>query len=73
MAAGEVELEAAQFNRMVMRKLQKAIEADPEVDLASKLPTNYSSRLAHRKKENKGWVHQRRILDILGSQLTESD
>jgi len=41
MANEEIESEAAQFNRMVMRKLQKAIEADPEVDLASKLPTTY--------------------------------
>jgi hypothetical protein len=37
-----------------MRKLQKAIEADPEVDLASKMPTNYSLRLADQKQENKG-------------------
>ncbi|KAF2254382.1 hypothetical protein BU26DRAFT_500151 [Trematosphaeria pertusa] len=46
-AAGESE--ASQFNRMVMKKLQKALEADPEVDLASKIPSSYSSRLAHRK------------------------
>lgn len=59
MSTEMVESEAAQFNRMVLRKLQKAIEADPEVDLASKLPTNYSSRLAERKKEDQGRVYQR--------------
>lgn len=59
MSTEMVESEAAQFNRMVLRKLQKAIEADPEVDLASKLPANYSSRLAERKKEDQGRVYQR--------------
>lgn len=43
------ESEAAQFNGMVMKKLRKAMDADPETDLASKLPLNYSSRLADRK------------------------
>ncbi|KAF2277835.1 uncharacterized protein EI97DRAFT_500070 [Westerdykella ornata] len=42
---------ACQLNRMVLRKLQKAFEADPEVDLASKIPSTYSSRLADRKAE----------------------
>jgi hypothetical protein len=73
MTTGVSESEAAQFNRMVMRKLQKAIEADPEVDLASKLPTSYSSRLADRKEESKGRMHQRGLPDVLGSQLTESE
>jgi hypothetical protein len=73
MANEEIESEAAQFNRMVMRKLQKAIEADPEVDLASKLPKTYSLRLADRKKEIKGWLHQCGLLDIFGSQLIESE
>lgn len=54
MAIEEVESEVAQFNRLVMKKLQRAIEADPEVVLASKLPMRYSLRLADRKKENKG-------------------
>lgn len=54
MATEVTESEAARFNRIVMRKLQKAIEADPEVDLACRLPTNYSLRLAGRRKENKG-------------------
>ena len=53
MAIEVIESEVAQFNRLVMKRLQKAIEADLEVDLASKLPTSYSLRLADRKKENK--------------------
>jgi phage tail sheath gpL-like len=54
MATESIESEAARFNRIVMRKLQKAIEADPEVDLTSKLPTGYSLRLAGRKKGKQG-------------------
>ena len=44
---------AAKFNVAAMRKLQRALEADPEVDLANALPLMYSSRLAARKT-NKG-------------------
>ncbi|MCJ1258063.1 hypothetical protein MMC24_005893 [Lignoscripta atroalba] len=40
---------AAKFNVAAMRKLQRALEADPEVDLANALPLMYSSRLAARK------------------------
>ena len=54
MATEVIESEAARFNQIVMRKLQKAIEADPEVDTAFELPTNYSLRLAGRRKEKKG-------------------
>jgi hypothetical protein len=32
-------------NRQVLQKLQKAFEKDPEVDLPSKLPADYSNRL----------------------------
>lgn len=39
---------ACQVNQMVIRKLQKALEADPEVDLVSQIPSSYSSRLADR-------------------------
>jgi hypothetical protein len=52
--------EASRFNQMVLKKLQKALEADPEVDLASKIPSSYSSRLAHRKA--KGLLALRPIL-----------
>ncbi|KAI4931932.1 uncharacterized protein J4E92_003830 [Alternaria infectoria] len=36
---------------MVLKRLQKALEADPEVDLASKIPSTYADRLAARKSE----------------------
>lgn len=42
---------ASQLNRMVMKRLQKALEADPEVDLTTKIPSSYASRLADRKSE----------------------
>lgn len=40
---------AAKLNAKTMRQLQKAYETDPEVDLTTVIPTNYSSRLASRK------------------------
>ena len=40
---------AARFNVAAMRKLQKALEADPEVDLITALPMGYAERLADRK------------------------
>ncbi|OAL43414.1 hypothetical protein IQ07DRAFT_299677 [Pyrenochaeta sp. DS3sAY3a] len=43
---------ACQFNQMVIRKLQKALQADPEVDLLSQIPSSYSTRLADRKSKN---------------------
>ena len=46
--------EAAKFNQMVLRKLQRAFEIDPEVDLLSKFPTGYSTRLAGRKEQDEG-------------------
>ena len=42
---------AFQLNRMVLKRLQKALEADPEVDLTSKIPSTYADRLAARKSE----------------------
>ncbi|OCK73105.1 kinase-like protein [Lepidopterella palustris CBS 459.81] len=41
--------EAAKFNSMILRKLQKAFAEDPEVDLLSKFPSKYSIRLAEKK------------------------
>ena len=46
--------EAAKFNEMVLRKLQRAFETDPEVDLFSQIPTGYSSRLAGKKEQDEG-------------------
>lgn len=40
---------AYQLNQMIMRKLQKALQVDPEVDILSQIPSSYSSRLAERK------------------------
>jgi hypothetical protein len=37
---------AGQLNRMIMKKLQKAFKADPEVDLTSLIPSSYETRLA---------------------------
>lgn len=51
MASPAAESEATRFNQLVMRKLRKAMDTDPEVDLASKIPLNYSVRLAERKTE----------------------
>jgi hypothetical protein len=33
------------YNRLVMRRLQAAIEYEPEVDITAQLPENYSRRL----------------------------
>ncbi|KAK6516477.1 hypothetical protein TWF506_006384 [Arthrobotrys conoides] len=41
--------DAAIFNSRVFAKLQRALAADPEVDLVSLLPFEYQSRLAARK------------------------
>ena len=46
--------EAAKFNEMVLRKLQKAYVADPEDNLLAKFPSEYSTRLASRKKQDEG-------------------
>jgi len=45
------------LNKMVMRKLQRELEADPEVDLASKIPSTYASRLAGRKSDGSWASH----------------
>ena len=38
--------EAAKFNNMIIRKLQKAYAIDPEDDLLARFPSGYSMRLA---------------------------
>lgn len=42
--------DAPNFNALVLKKLQNALEIDPEVDLISKLPTLYSERLVSKKE-----------------------
>ncbi len=41
---------AAEFNRKVFKHLQREIETNPEVDLSTLLPSNYTSRLAARAR-----------------------
>lgn len=41
--------DAAKFNAAALRKVQKALEEDPEIDIATALPSNYSDRLVRRK------------------------
>jgi hypothetical protein len=41
--------DAAKFNAATLRKLKRALEEDPEIDIVTALPSNYSSRLADRK------------------------
>ena len=36
---------AAKFNVFTVKKLQAAIDRDPEIDLTTREPTNYTSRL----------------------------
>jgi hypothetical protein len=66
------ESEASRFNQMIMRKLQKALDADPEVDLASKIPSSYSSRLALRKAKGLRASHPR-YGNLSSSQDMKSD
>ena len=40
---------AADFNNKVIKKLQKALAKDPEVDLQTLFPSEYSSRLEAKK------------------------
>lgn len=36
---------AAKLNRLVMKKMQKALKSNPEINLISLFPSNYSARL----------------------------
>ncbi len=44
---------AAKFNKNVIKKLERALEKDPEVDLTAIFPSDYKSRLVQRRT-NKG-------------------
>ena len=48
--------EAARFNNMVLRKIERAYAVDPEDDLLARFPSGYSMRLADRirKTQNQG-------------------
>jgi hypothetical protein len=41
--------DAAKFNALILKGLQRALESDPEANLLSKLPTHYSERLSLKK------------------------
>lgn len=41
--------DAANFNERVLRKVQKALAKDPQADITTLLPLDYSARLASRK------------------------
>ncbi|KAB8256782.1 hypothetical protein BDV32DRAFT_90497 [Aspergillus pseudonomiae] len=43
---------ASKFNTHVIKKLQAAVNMDPEIDLTTKLPSEYSSRLDIMRREN---------------------
>ncbi len=45
---------AAQFNAKVLRKLRKAFAANPDTDLLSIFPVEYSVRLGSMKKQKAG-------------------
>ena len=50
---------AAEFNCRVMKRLKRALEKDPQADLATHLPTEYSSRLAKMAKRGASAVQSR--------------
>jgi hypothetical protein len=41
---------AARFNLLTLKRLQAAINNDPEVDLTSKFPSGYSDRLSEMRR-----------------------
>nr|KMM66405.1 hypothetical protein CPAG_02744 [Coccidioides posadasii RMSCC 3488] len=41
---------AAKFNAHTLQKLRDAVEIDPEVDLTTKLPLRYSTRLTKMRR-----------------------
>jgi hypothetical protein len=62
---------AAAFNRAVLKKLQAAIDEDPETDLVSKIPKRYSDRLGSLKTEPKEAVEPGRDPLVILHQLTD--
>ncbi|CEL05819.1 hypothetical protein ASPCAL06932 [Aspergillus calidoustus] len=53
---------ATRFNARILKKLQDAIASDPEVDLVTKLPTEYSTRLRSMRNSMKTDNNDRRLL-----------
>lgn len=45
---------AARFNAHTLKRLQNAAHNDPEIDLTTQLPTDYSNRLVEMRESRKG-------------------
>ncbi|KAK2809192.1 hypothetical protein FQN50_004028 [Emmonsiellopsis sp. PD_5] len=43
--------DASRFNDMLLKKMQKALNKDPEANLMVLFPSNYASRLAEKKRK----------------------
>ena len=63
--------EAAKFNARTLRKLQAPVSHDPEIDLATQMPINYSSRLIEMRaskdalgKQNEGYIDSMKLTTI---------
>jgi hypothetical protein len=41
--------EAAEYNQRMLRKLQRALAREPDIDITTVLPSQYTSRLAAKK------------------------
>lgn len=49
--------DASRFNDMLLKKLQRALNKDPEANLADLFPSDYASRLAGKKRKGSGKPH----------------
>ena len=63
--------EAAKFNARTLRTLQAAVSHDPEIDLTTQMPINYSSRLIEMRaskdalgKQNEGYIGSMKLTTI---------
>lgn len=54
-SAMEGESELAKYNSSVLRTLEKAFATDPEADIPSKLPSNYSAAVAGLRLAAQDW------------------
>jgi hypothetical protein len=59
-AAPAYRSKAARFNAHTLKRLQAAVEQDPEIDLTTRLPMDYSSRLTEMRDASKD-LHSERV------------
>lgn len=52
----KISSDAARFNHMLLKKLEKAFEKDQETNLMDLIPSNYSSRLTEKRKKRSGAI-----------------